>query len=164
MTSEQHARDDEQAAAGRFFARHFPEVAAFLARERAAATPVARPDAHLMRVDAPQVTPLSVARLMDTPLLQLADELGVTLAESGITDPGFTGYVYVDGRCVTVALPPGRSELEHDCTARYLIGRAFNVDGLPSLPDLFRVLDITAEVQQAQAAARRIDNEGRGSW
>lgn len=129
-------------------------------QQQAAATP----DADLMRVDAPQVTPLSVEHLMDTPLLQLVDELGVNLTESAITEAGFTGYVYADRRGVTVALPPGRSDLEHDCAARYLIGRAFHVDGLSSLPDLFRVLDITSEVQRAQAAARRVDTEGRGSW
>jgi hypothetical protein len=41
----------EQAAARRFVDRHFPAVARFLAEDR-----VARPDAHLMRPDAPQVS------------------------------------------------------------------------------------------------------------
>ncbi|GHD13316.1 hypothetical protein GCM10010313_38010 [Streptomyces violarus] len=127
------------------------------------ATPDAHHDADLMRVDAPQVTPLSVAHLMDTPLPQLVDELGVTLTESAITDPGFTGYVYADRHGATVALPPARPELEHDCVARYLIGRAFNVADLPPLPEPFQVTDMTDDFQREQTA-RRNDREGRGSW
>lgn len=91
----------------------------------------------------------SVSQLMDTPLQQLVDELHVELTASGITDPGFTGYMYADRRGVTVALPADRSELEYDCMARYLIGRAFDVDDLPELPDMFRVHDMTAEANEA---------------
>lgn len=120
-------------------------------------------DADLMRVDAPQVTPLSVNRLMDAPLSELVAEAHVTLVDSAITDPEFMGYAYVDRHGVTVALPPGRSALEHDCMARYLIGAALRVDGLPSLPELFRVIDITTDVQRAQAAARRDNFDARGN-
>ncbi|MGW2781066.1 hypothetical protein ACWC3X_07395 [Streptomyces populi] len=108
----------------------------------------------------PPVKP-SVDHLMEAPLPQLVTELGVDLVEAGITEPGFTGYAYADRDGVTVALPPGRSQLEHDCMARYLIGSAFRVDGLPPLPDMFRVLDITADVNrahrsQADEALRRV--------
>ncbi|GGX54203.1 hypothetical protein [Streptomyces fructofermentans] len=140
--------DDEQAAAQRSVDRAFPAVAAFLAS-----------------TDAPQVTPPSVDHLMDAPLQQLVDELGITLDESSIDEPGFTGYAYVTRNRVVVSLPPNRSELEHDCMARYLIGTAFKVDGLPPLPEPFRVVDITADVQREQApAAGCADHEGRGSW
>lgn len=87
---------------------------------------------------------LSINHLMDAPLEQLADELPFVFRVSSIADPGFTGYAYVDSKRVVIALPAGRSELEHDCIARYLIGSAFNVDGLPSLPDLFKVMNVTA--------------------
>lgn len=108
----------------------------------------------------------SVAHLMDTPLPQLVDELHVVLDESTITDPAFTGYAYVDHRGVVVALPAGRSELEHDCMARYLIGSAFEVDGLPPLPEPYQVTDITADVNrahrsQADEALRRIREGGQ---
>lgn len=103
----------------------------------------------------------SVDFLMDAPLQQLVDELGIELVEAGITEPGFTGYAYCDRYGVTVALPPGRSELEHDCIARYLIGNAFKVDGLPPLPEPFQITDITADVNeghrnQADEALRRV--------
>ncbi|MFC9051808.1 hypothetical protein [Streptomyces anthocyanicus] len=153
MTSQHPAQDTEQAAPRRRASRTNP----------AAASVDAPNDARMMRVDAPQVTALSVAHLMDTPLQQLVDELAITVIQAAITEPGFTGYAYVDGSGVTVALPPGRPELEHDCMFRYLIGRAFNVDGLPPLPDPFRVLDLTPEIQHAQAAARRANDEGQGS-
>lgn len=98
---------------------------------------------------------------MDAPLLELVDELHVELIEAGITDAGFTGYAYCDRYGVTVALPPGRSELEHDCIARFLIGTVFHVDGMPPLPEPFQVTDMTAEVREAQEAVGRADHEGR---
>ncbi|MDX3519286.1 DUF6907 domain-containing protein [Streptomyces scabiei] len=57
-------RNDEQAAAQRSVERAFPAVAAFLAEDR-----VARPDADLMRVDAPQASgPRTITvRLLDAP-------------------------------------------------------------------------------------------------
>ncbi|WP_327429480.1 hypothetical protein [Streptomyces sp. NBC_01236] len=108
----------------------------------------------------PPVKP-SVDHLMDAPLQQLVDELHVTLDESSITEPGFTGYAYVTRDRVVVSLPPNRSELEHDCIARYLIGTAFQVDGLPPLPEPFQVSDMTADVNrahrnQADEALRRV--------
>ncbi|MFE4701068.1 hypothetical protein ACFRIC_28815 [Streptomyces sp. NPDC056738] len=111
----------------------------------------------------PPVKP-SVDHLMDAPLQQLVDELGIELVVASITEPGFTGYAYADRDGVTVALPPDRTELEHDCMARYLIGSAFQVDGLPPLPDMFKVVDITADVNrahrsQADEALRQVRGE-----
>jgi hypothetical protein len=97
-------------------------------------------DADLIRVDA-----LQVGHLMTAPLAQLVDELDVALTESSITEAGFTGYCYAGRHGITIALPPNRSETEHDCVARYLIGRAFNVEGLPPLPELFQVHDIATD-------------------
>lgn len=112
----------------------------------------------------PRVKP-SVDHLMDAPLQQLVDELHVTLDESKITDPTFTGYAYVDRQQVVISLPPNRSELEHDCMARFLIGSAFQVDGMPPLPDPFQVTDVTADANrehrsQADEALRRVRQGG----
>ncbi|MFF9168280.1 MULTISPECIES: hypothetical protein [unclassified Streptomyces] len=85
---------------------------------------------------------LTVEHVMDTPLQQLADELHVILDESSITDPTFTGYVIATRDRVVVSLPAGRSELEHDCMARYLIARAFDVD-VPPLPEPFQATELT---------------------
>jgi hypothetical protein len=98
---------------------------------------------------------------MDAPLQQLVDELHVILDESSITEPTFTGYAYVTSDRVVVSLPPNRTELEHDCMARYLIGSAFKVDGLPPLPDMFQITDMTTDVNtahrsQADEALRRV--------
>ncbi|MET7731594.1 hypothetical protein ABZT02_09515 [Streptomyces sp. NPDC005402] len=85
----------------------------------------------------------SVDYLMDAPLQQLVDELHITLKEAPISEPGFTGYAFVDKRGVVIAMPPARTELEHDCIARYLIGTVFHVDGMPPLPDLYEVTEVT---------------------
>lgn len=103
----------------------------------------------------------SVDHLMDAPLQQLVDELHITLDESSITDPTFTGYVYATRDRVVVSLPPNRSELEHDCMARFLIGTAFHVEGLPPLPEPFQVTDMTDDVNrshrsQADEELRRV--------
>ncbi|WP_086564651.1 hypothetical protein [Streptomyces africanus] len=104
---------------------------------------------------------LSVAQLMDTPLQQLVDELHVTLDESSITDPEFTGYMYATRKTVVVSLPPNRSELEHDCMARYFIGRAFHVKGLPPLPEPFAVTDFTGDSDpDMDEALRRVRQGG----
>lgn len=85
----------------------------------------------------------SVDHLMDAPLQQLIDELHITLKEASISEPGFTGYAFVDDRGVVLAMPPARTELEHDCIARYLIGTVFGVDGMPPLPGLYEVTEVT---------------------
>lgn len=84
----------------------------------------------------------SVRHLMDAPLAQLVDELHITLKEAPISEPGFTGYAFVDKRGVVIAMPPARTELEHDCIARFLIGTVFHVDGMPPLPDLYEVTEL----------------------
>lgn len=90
--------------------------------------------------------------VMDAPLAQLIEELGITYKDAPITDPGFTGYAWVDSRGVILAMPADRSEVEHDCMARYLIGRAFDVEGMPELPEPFEVTDVTAPTEQLRQA------------
>ncbi len=107
----------------------------------------------------------SVDFLMDAPLSQLVSELHVTLDESSITDAGFTGYAYVTRDEVVVSLPPNRSEFEHDCMARYLIGTVFHVDGMPELPAPFQITDMTADVnrgrdEQAAEVVRQVREGG----
>ncbi|MGW0632428.1 hypothetical protein [Streptomyces sp. NPDC002758] len=85
----------------------------------------------------------SVEHVMDAPLEQLVEELHITLDVSSITDPTFTGYVIASRDRVVVSMPAGRTELEHDCIARYLIASAFDVDGLPPLPEPFEVTELT---------------------
>ena len=79
----------------------------------------------------------SVDHLMDTPLPVLINELGVTLLDSGITDRDFFGAV-VERKTgeLILSMPAGRSELEHDTVARYLLAQVFDVD-LPDLPSPF---------------------------
>ncbi|MFE4408368.1 hypothetical protein [Streptomyces sp. NPDC056821] len=76
----------------------------------------------------------SVDYVMDTPLQRLADELHVTLVDSSITDPTFFGACIErrDGSRV-LSMPAGRSELEHDTVARYLLAQAFGVK-VPQMP------------------------------
>jgi hypothetical protein len=80
---------------------------------------------------------LSAERVLDTPLLDLLAELDVEIVASSITDAGFFGAV-VQHRSgeLYLSMPSGRSELEHDTVARYLIAQAFDV-GLPQLPEPF---------------------------
>ena len=91
----------------------------------------------------------SVEHLMDAPLEQLVEELHITFDVSSITDRTFTGYAYVARDEVVVSLPSNRSEFEHDCMARYLIGTVFHVDGMPELPAPFQITDMTADVNRA---------------
>ncbi|MFF7895983.1 hypothetical protein ACFZDI_29530 [Streptomyces sp. NPDC007907] len=113
-------------------------------------------------LDKSRAAELSVAQLMDTPLEQLVAELHVTLDESSITDPTFTGYMYATRDNVVVSLPPNRSELEHDCMARYFIGRAFDVEGLPPLPEPFAVTDLTGDSDPDMDEALRRVRQGGG--
>jgi len=91
-------------------------------------------------VDARPIAPASSVtpeRLFDTPLPDLLAELDVEIVASSITDAGFFGAV-VQRKTgeLYLTMPSGRSELEHDTVARYLIAQAFDV-GLPELPDPF---------------------------
>ncbi|MEU5496141.1 hypothetical protein [Streptomyces griseofuscus] len=80
---------------------------------------------------APTVSP---DHLLDTPLDDLLTEIGVEIVDSTITDAGFFGAV-VQRKTgeLLLAMPAGRSDLEHDTVARYLLAQVFDVD-LPKLP------------------------------
>lgn len=77
---------------------------------------------------------LTPDRVLDTPLPDLLAETGVQVVDSSITDREFFGAVvqHRDGDLI-LAMPTGRSELEHDTVARYLLAQAFDVD-LSKLP------------------------------
>lgn len=85
---------------------------------------------------------LSPAQVLDAPLNDLLAEAGVEIFDSSITDRSFFGAVVQRKSGETyLAMPAGRSELEHDTMARYLIAQAFDVD-LPELPQPF----VTSEI------------------
>jgi len=88
----------------------------------------------------------SVDRLMDTPLPVLIDELGVTLTDSSISDRKFFGAVIVQPETggPRLIMPTGRSELEHDTVARYLLAQALGVP-VPDLPASFVTTRIPVE-------------------
>lgn len=77
------------------------------------------------------------ARILDTPLPRLLADLDVDVYASSITDRAFFGAVVQrkSGQ-LALAMPPDRSDLEHDTIARYLLAQAFDVD-LPQLPAPF---------------------------
>lgn len=105
----------------------------------------------------------SIDRLMDTPLPQLCDELGITCLDSSITDSEFTGGILVTGERIVLMMPSGRSELVHDCMARYLIGRAFEVDGLLPFPAMFKVVDVTGTIQDCVQQLDQADVKTQGT-
>jgi hypothetical protein len=80
---------------------------------------------------------LSPAQVLDSPLGDLLATAGVELIDSSITDREFFGAVVQrrNGELL-LTMPTGRSELEHDTVARYLLAQAFDVD-LPALPSPF---------------------------
>lgn len=80
---------------------------------------------------------LSPDHLLDAPLPQLLAETGVEVVDSSITDREFFGAViqHKNGSLL-LTMPTGRSELEHDTVARYLLAQVFDVD-LPKLPAPF---------------------------
>lgn len=80
---------------------------------------------------------LSVDYLLAAPLDDLLAEAGAEIFDSSITDATFFGAVVrrSSGELV-LAMPTGRSELEHDTMARYLLAQALDID-LPKLPELF---------------------------
>lgn len=89
------------------------------------------------------VTPgLTVDWLMAAPLDVLLADLGVELFDSKITDRTFFGAVVqrTSGQLV-LSMPVGRSELEHDTVARYLLAQVFDVH-LPQLPEPFDTTEI----------------------
>lgn len=85
---------------------------------------------------------LSAAQVLDSPLDDLLITAGVEIFDSSIADRAFFGAVVQRKSGETIlAMPAGRSELEHDTMARYLIAQAFDVD-LPELPPPF----VTSEI------------------
>jgi hypothetical protein len=90
----------------------------------------------------PQRKTPTTDRLLDAPLPQLLAELGVELFDSSIADAGFFGAV-VERKSgeLLLSMPTGRSDLEHDTMARYLLAQAFDV-ALPKLPAPFATITI----------------------
>lgn len=85
---------------------------------------------------------LSPAQVLDAPLDALLATAGVEIVDSSINDRGFFGAVVQRKTGETyLTMPTGRSELEHDTVARYLIAQAFSVD-LPQLPPPFETTEI----------------------
>lgn len=80
---------------------------------------------------------LSPDHLLDAPLGDLLAETRTEIVASSITDREFFGAVVQrKSGGVYLSMPTGRSELEHDTIARYLLAQVFNVD-LPELPPPF---------------------------
>jgi hypothetical protein len=87
----------------------------------------------------------SVDHLMDTPLPVLINELGVTLIDTDIDDADFFGaVVQVKTGELLLSLPAGRTELEHDTMARYLLAQILGVDVAP-LPAPLTTTEVTGE-------------------
>lgn len=100
----------------------------------------------------------SVDHLMDAPLPVLMNELGVTLFDSSITDAEFFGAV-VERKTgeLILTMPSGRSELEHDTVARYLLAQALGVPVPPmSAPIVTTRVDDNGDSGQADEALRRV--------
>lgn len=88
---------------------------------------------------APQLTP---AHVLDTPLPDLLAETGVELFDSSITDSAFCGAVVQRKKGgILLAMPTGRSQIETDIVARYLIAQVFEVD-LSELPPPFTTTEL----------------------
>ncbi|MDF3142917.1 MULTISPECIES: hypothetical protein [unclassified Streptomyces] len=85
---------------------------------------------------------LSPEHLFNAPLPDLLSELGVTLDESSITDPNFTGAAVVtrDHR-VILSMRAGQPDCERDVVARALLGRVLNVP-LSPLPEPYRMSEV----------------------
>jgi hypothetical protein len=80
---------------------------------------------------------LSPAQVLDSPLDDLLVTAGVELIDSSIADRTFFGaIVQRKSGEMYLSMPSGRSQLEHDTVARYLIAQAFDVE-LPDLPPPF---------------------------
>lgn len=85
---------------------------------------------------------LSPAQVLDSPLGDLLATAGVELIDSTIADRTFFGAVVQRKTGETLlTMPTGRSELEHDTVARYLIAQAFDVE-LPDLPPPFTTTEL----------------------
>ncbi|MFJ6566590.1 hypothetical protein ACIQNU_04170 [Streptomyces sp. NPDC091292] len=84
----------------------------------------------------------SAEEILGTPLPQLLADTGVELFDSPITDAGFFGAIVQRKKGgISLSMPAGRSGLEHDTIARYLVAQIFDVD-LPDLPPPFTTTEI----------------------
>ncbi|GAA2908644.1 hypothetical protein GCM10011428_23520 [Streptomyces violaceus] len=83
---------------------------------------------------------LSPGRLLDAPLLEVLAELDITLEESSITDPEFTGAVVTRDR-VVLSTRSRQPDWERDPVARALLGRVLNVPLAP-LPEPYRITEV----------------------
>ncbi|MFI9569723.1 hypothetical protein [Streptomyces rishiriensis] len=84
---------------------------------------------------------LSPGHLLDAPLLDLLAELDVTLDESSITDPEFTGAAVVTRDGVVLSMRSGQPDWERDAVARVLLSRVHNVP-LSPLPEPYRITEV----------------------
>jgi hypothetical protein len=84
---------------------------------------------------------LSPQRLLDAPLAELLAELDVTLDESPITDPSFSGAAVVTRDRLILSMRPGQPESERDAVARALLGRVLGVP-LSPLPEPYRISEV----------------------
>ncbi|MEU4998183.1 hypothetical protein [Streptomyces sp. NPDC021622] len=84
---------------------------------------------------------LTPDHLLDTPLSALLAELDVTLDDSEIADPGFTGAAVVTQDRIVLSMRLGQPPCERDAIARLLLGQALNVP-LPPLPGPYRITEM----------------------
>ncbi|MFF2994156.1 hypothetical protein ACFVTC_06160 [Streptomyces sp. NPDC057950] len=84
---------------------------------------------------------LSPEHLLNTPLSDLLAELDVTLDESSITDPSFTGAAVVTRDRVILSMRPGQPDYERDAVARALLGHVLDVP-LSPLPEPYRTSEV----------------------
>ncbi|MFJ6929887.1 hypothetical protein ACIQUP_21580 [Streptomyces nigra] len=79
--------------------------------------------------------------LLDAPLDELLAELDVTLEESSITDPSFTGAAVVTRDRLILSMRTGQPDTERDVVARALLGRVLGVP-LSPLPEPYRMSEV----------------------
>ncbi|AZM54015.1 hypothetical protein DMA15_16735 [Streptomyces sp. WAC 01529] len=84
---------------------------------------------------------LSPQHLLETPLPELLAELDVTLDQSSITDPRFTGAAFVAQDRLFLSMRPGQPDSERDAVARALLGRVIGVP-LSPLPEPYRMSEV----------------------
>ncbi|WP_428953880.1 hypothetical protein [Streptomyces sp. cg35] len=84
---------------------------------------------------------LSPQRLLDVPLAELLAELAVTLEESSIADPSFTGAAVVTRDRLILSMRTGQPNTEREVVARALLGRVLGVP-LSLLPEPYRMSEV----------------------
>ncbi|WP_428934607.1 hypothetical protein [Streptomyces sp. ACT015] len=84
---------------------------------------------------------LSAEHLLKAPLSDLLAELDVTLDESSITDPSFTGAAVVTRDRVILSMRPDQPDCERDAVARALLGHVLDVP-LSPLPEPYRMSEV----------------------